>query len=303
MLDFNGSISALGCLIRVRSVFVSVASHGCHKGLLILFSAVGALGASPALSGLTERTDALGAHLNYGRGCLACHAPTHATYRIGQGDALEAQMLWGNNVSRTYEAVGRPSAPRYKEEVPTGSRGMLVCLTCHSGDYAPAAMIRGTIYEHLRYGHAPPTFADTTKLNAAFELSQHPIGLNVIASCQGVRGWDCIQTSAGIEMKGVSSSKFVANYGFFIKPHMVSNQNVVLCTTCHNPHSMSLVAVGMRSSSEMYPPGVYTTKYFLRAPYGEYTQARRGNLSAQFCRQCHADLSNEMNGSTARSVL
>src|SRR6201993_2386590 len=51
-------------------------------------------------------TDVLGAHLNYGRGCAACHAPHSGVY--GNGNAKTSDptsgniALWGEDVSSLY---------------------------------------------------------------------------------------------------------------------------------------------------------------------------------------------------------
>ena len=66
---------------------------------LVIFAvatfAAAQIGAAPA-------TDVLGAHLNYGRGCPACHAPHSGAY--GNGAAKHADpnagniALWGQDV-------------------------------------------------------------------------------------------------------------------------------------------------------------------------------------------------------------
>src|SRR3974390_2028477 len=54
----------------------------------------------------TVTTDVLGAHLNYGRGCAACHAPHSGAY--GNGNAKTADptsgniALWGEDVASLY---------------------------------------------------------------------------------------------------------------------------------------------------------------------------------------------------------
>ena len=51
-------------------------------------------------------TDVLGAHLNYGRGCAACHAPHSGAY--GNGNATNRPTprrqlaLWGEDVGSLY---------------------------------------------------------------------------------------------------------------------------------------------------------------------------------------------------------
>ena len=65
---------------------------------------------------------------------------------------------------------------------------------------------------------------------------------------------------------------------------------------------MNVVTIGRNSNSGL-PPGTYATTFFLRAPYNPNDTNPMSNQTAQFCRQCHADKSNEMNGSTAGRVL
>ena len=54
----------------------------------------------------TPTSDVLGAHLNYGRGCPACHAPHSGAY--GNGAAMTADptagnvALWGQDVGSLY---------------------------------------------------------------------------------------------------------------------------------------------------------------------------------------------------------
>jgi hypothetical protein len=65
---------------------------------------------------------------------------------------------------------------------------------------------------------------------------------------------------------------------------------------------MNVVAVGNGSSSGL-APGNYATTFFLRGPYNVSDTNPNSNQGAQFCRQCHSELSNEMNGSTAGTVF
>ena len=105
-----------------------------------------------------------------------------------------------------------------------------------------------------------------------------------------------------ISMRGAHSSRFVNNYGFFVEPGVYSNTSVVVCTTCHDPHSMNVVNVSRGSTSGL-PAGNYATLFFLRGPYNPADSSQSSNQTAQFCRQCHADKSNEMNGSTAGTIF
>jgi hypothetical protein len=65
---------------------------------------------------------------------------------------------------------------------------------------------------------------------------------------------------------------------------------------------MNVVTV-TRGSTSGLPAGNYATMFFLRAPYNPNDTNPQSNQTAQFCRQCHADKSNEMNGSSAGTVF
>ena len=247
-----------------------------------------------------QTTDVLGAHLNYGRGCAACHSPHTGASGNGTASAANAgsggNSLWGESVE------GLPSSMSAN---PPDVAGMLTCLGCHDGNYAPRAMMNNRVYDPLpsRYGAANTILTLTRSDASAFGnyLDDHPMGLNARIRCGG-SGWDCVETNGVVRMSGVKSAQFVANYGFFIKPESYGNSAVIVCTTCHDPHSMNVVAIGGKSSSGL-PAGTYATMFFLRAPYNPNDTNPQSNQTAQFCRQCHADKSNEMNGSNARTVF
>ncbi|HTB96834.1 MAG TPA: hypothetical protein VK716_07480 [Terracidiphilus sp.] len=284
----------------VRIVVVLVASVGCAEAQIV----------SPT-------TDVLGAHLNYGRGCTACHAPHSGS--SGNGSTRSADSgtgtaaLWGEDASALYGKTILTGGGQYLEVLPSSMSattpdvaGMITCLTCHDGNYAQNAMMRNRVYESLpsTYGTANniPTLLGDNGSSIGSYLNEHPMGLNAAVSCGGTSGWDCSESSGVISMKGANSSRFVTNYGFFVKLGAYNNKAVVVCTTCHDPHVMSVVNVGKDSNSGL-PSGTYATMFFLRAPYNPSDSNPLSNQTAQFCRQCHADKSNEMNGSTAGTVL
>ena len=184
--------------------------------------------------------------------------------------------------------------------------GMLTCLSCHDGNYASGAMMRNRVYEALpaTYGNhnSVPTLLGNNGTTTGNYLNDHPMGLSAAISCGGSTNWDCSQANGVISMKGANSSRFVNNYGFFVQPGSYNNTAVVVCTTCHDPHVMSVVTITSNSKSGL-PAGTYATMFFLRAPYNPNDTNPMSNQTAQFCRQCHADKSNEMNGSSAGTVL
>lgn len=258
-------------------------------------------------------TDVLGAHLNYGRGCAACHAPHSGTAGNGQSRSASTgnTVLWGEDVSDLYGKTITTGGGKYVEVLPSSMSattpdvsGMLTCLGCHDGNFAPAAMMRNQVYEHL-----PATYANRSSIPTLLAtsgtqgyVSDHPMGLNATVSCGGTDGWDCSEANGMITMGGSASRRFVTSYGFFVKPGVYNNKAVVVCTTCHNPHSMNVVTVSRNSNSGL-PAGTYATMFFLRAPYNPNDTNPMSNQTAQFCRQCHADKSNEMNGGTAGTTF
>jgi len=268
----------------------------------------------------TPSTDVLGAHLNYGRGCAACHAPHSGVY--GNGNAKTADStsgniaLWGEDVSSLYGktiTTGQSEHGSYVEALPSSTdagtpdvAGVLMCLSCHDGNYATGAMMRNKVYESLppTYGtwNTIPTLLGNDGTTVGNYLNDHPVGLNAVMGCGGTYDWDCTISATGkVQMTGTYSSQFVTNYGFFVRPGVYANQPVVMCTTCHNQHVMNVVKV--TSASSGLPAGSYATMFFLRAPYNPADSNPMTNQTAQFCRQCHGGESNEMNGSTAVTVF
>src|SRR5947207_898829 len=155
-------------------------------------------------------------------------------------------------------------------------------------------MMKNRVYESLPFAYGAantiPTLMGSDGSTVGSYINAHPMGLSARITCGGA-SWDCVETNGVIRMSGARSSQFVANYGFFIKPVTYGNSAVIVCTTCHDPHSMNVVSVGGNSSSGL-PAGTYATMFFLRAPYNPSNTNPQSNQTAQFCRQCHADKSN-----------
>ena len=106
-----------------------------------------------------RRSDAMAAHLNFGRGCPACHSPHQFTI---DPPTSSRGALWGNDVISTYARSGADF--RVSSLDRSGTRGMLVCLTCHDGNYAPRGMMRNVVYEPIPstfgIGYIVPTLTD-----------------------------------------------------------------------------------------------------------------------------------------------
>jgi len=261
--------------------------------------------------------DVLGAHLNSGRGCAACHAPHSGSSGNGdsRSDASSAPnaMLWGEDAGNLFGKTITTGGGKFVEVLPASMsattpdvQGMLTCLSCHDGNYATNAMMKNKVYETLpaTYGNsnAIPTLLGNDGGSPGDYINDHPVGLSAKISCGGPSNWDCSQSNGVIRMNGANSKRFVSNYGFFVKPGSYGNSAVVVCTTCHDAHVMNVVTINSNSTSGL-PVGNYATMFFLRAPYNPADANPLSNQTAQFCRQCHADLSNEMNGSNAGTTF
>jgi len=278
--------------------------------LLLLATA----GFAAAQIGAAPSSDVLGAHLNYGRGCAACHAPHSGVYGNGNAKTADASAgtvaLWGEDLGSLY---GKPlqigstdGTTGFAEVLPTSLTagtpdvaGVLMCLSCHDGNYATGAMMKNQVFEPLpaTYGNTPiPTLLGRDGTTTGNYLNDHPVGLNAVMGCGGTYDWDCTIDGTGkVLMTGANSSKFVTNYGFFVRPSAYNAKPVVMCTTCHNQHLMNVVKVKTGATSGL-PSGIYATMFFIRAPYNPASGTAGSNQTAQFCRQCHGGEANEMNG-------
>ena len=264
--------------------------------------------------------DVLGAHLNYGRGCAACHAPHSGAY--GNGAAKHADptagnvALWGQDVGslvgQTLTFGGTGPGTGYSETLPgftttNPDLNITLCLSCHDGNLAKGAMMKNAVYETLppTYGtyNTIPTLLGNDGTTAGNYLNDHPVGLNAAISCGGQYNWDCTIVNGAITYPaGTKMYQFVQNYGFFVSPSNYNGTPVVTCTTCHNQHLMNVVKVTTGSKSGL-PTGYYQTMFFVRAPYNPASGTAGSNQTAQFCRECHGGEANEMNNGTAGTTF
>ncbi len=308
------------------------------RNLLIAMISLATAGYAAAQS-YAPATDVLGAHLNYGRGCPACHAPHSGAFGNGMAphstvvngatinDVANSGVvaLWGQDVSNLLGQTIVTGGGSFSETLPTSITattpdvgGLLTCLSCHDGNYATGAMMQNHIYETVPGTYAsqniPTLLGNDGSLKGNY-LNDHPVGLNATWACGG-NNWDCTmqvatnkygETTISPAMTGTYSSKFFTNYGFFASfgYNGSATKGVVLCTTCHNQHVMNVVTVGSSNSggstTSGMTPGTYQTMFFLRGPYNPNSPT--SNEAAQFCRQCHAGESNEKNGGTAGTTL
>jgi len=293
---------------------------------LIALIMLASAGFAAAQIGAAPSTDVLGAHLNYGRGCAACHAPHSGAYGNGAAKSTDPtagqSILWGQDVEslfgQTITTGGVGGTSSYSETLPSSMNagspdvnGLLTCLSCHDGNYAKGAMMKNQIYESLpaTYGtfNTIPTLIGINQAGAGTYLQDHPVGLNATIGCGGQYNWDCTIVNGAIQMTGPNSSKFVTNYGFFVSPSSYTAttgknagipEPIVVCTTCHNQHLMNVVKVTTGAKSGL-PTGYYSTMFFIAAPYNPASTTPNSNQTAQFCRQCHGGEANESNNGSA----
>jgi len=250
------------------------------------------------------QSDLLGAHNCYGRGCLACHVPHSGPAGNGQGAAGGNQALWGQDLTPLYGqtlAFG-PADHRAMVTLPSRMSSfssasdpnfiIIACLSCHDGNMAKAGLMKGSTVEALPItgGHAPTLLGNDGSTPGNYS-NDHPVGPNAKFSCGGTN-WDCTISGAGeVSMTGRYSSRFVANYGFTVALAVSGRSTpTVTCTTCHDEHSQT-VWVGKIGGVQ----ASWKTSFFVRGPYTPGASPN-GNAAAQFCRNCHAEQSNEAHG-------
>src|SRR5208283_2477714 len=274
------------------------------KILLVTLVIFAAATFAMAQIGYSPATDVLGAHLNYGRGCPACHAPHSGAYGNGAAKTSDPNSgniaLWGQDVGslvgQTLTFGGTGPGTGYSETLAglsasTPDTVITMCLSCHDGNLAKGAMMKNAIYETLPAGYGTyntiPTLLGNDGTTAGNYLNDHPVGLNAAIGCGGQYNWDCTIVNGAITYpSGTKMYQFVQNYGFFVRPSNYNGTPIVTCTTCHNQHVMNVVKVTNGGSSGL-PTGYYRTMFFVRAPYNPGSGTAGSNQTAQFCRECH----------------
>src|ERR1700749_302775 len=114
------------------------------KAILVTLMVL-AVGMFAAAQMQAPTTDVLGAHLNYGRGCAACHAPHSGVYgngNVGKADPTSGNIaLWGEDVSSLYGKTIETGKSEHGSAIvllpaslDAGTpdvAGVLMCLSCH----------------------------------------------------------------------------------------------------------------------------------------------------------------------------
>jgi hypothetical protein len=276
--------------------------------------------------------DVLGAHNVYGRGCIACHQPHSGAAGNGKSSTSNSGnlALWGEDLTPLYGQTltfGNSGRSTYPVTLPnygtgTGFAGVgasdgyfviMACLSCHDGNIATSAMMKGTSVEQVKIAGAtfnPPTLLGNDGSTPGNYLNDHPVGPTAQPGCGGQYNWDCTTNADGtISFNGPNSTQFLTDYFNVVSYGPIGNlvkvagftsstrngvttyttNSWVTCTTCHDQHSMTSFNAG--------PAGIKPTHFFVRGWY-DPGNSTTSNSAAQFCRTCHGGESNEAHGLT-----
>lgn len=301
------------------------------KVLLIVVLVAMAASLAFALPGPDQTKDVLGAHLVYGRGCAACHVPHSGPYGNGGTSSLNDGSagniaLWGQDMAPLYgQTLSFGDGTDYTITLPNTSNSnvtvggstipavvgadhktpgwsTMACLSCHDGNIAKSAFMTGSTVETVTINGSafnPPTLLGHDGAGDGNYHNDHPIGPEAMVGC-GTWDWDCtFNSGTGAYTIGANQTVFAANYMNPVSGILRSTVkgggatgNYVVCTTCHDQHSMNAYKATIGNGGTATTQYVKTT-FFLR---GYYDSSTGGNNTAQFCRQCHGAEANEMHG-------
>ncbi len=267
--------------------------------------------------------DVLGAHNNNGRGCAGCHSPHSGSFGSGHGGSADtgSYALWGQDASPLYgHTIAFGDNGKYTELLPSSISsgsievgGILLCLSCHDGQFTQSNMMVNWSYEqriglltNTSYGSGHiPTLLGNDGTAAGNYTNDHPVGqLADIATGNGL-------TFNGTKMivtPGTAYAQFVNNYGFPAlapgpqsQPFGITSGGLpyVVCTTCHNQHVMTVYTSTAASPIANDTGGkYYATFFFVNGPYNpniNNVSSTNAPSTTQFCRQCHFGYANESN--------
>ncbi|MGB8007443.1 MAG: hypothetical protein WCF48_09945 [Terriglobales bacterium] len=230
-------------------------------------------------------------------------------------------------------ANGNPTAMNAQQY--SDMRGVVMCLACHDGAVAKGAMMQNWAFEE-QIGALPTSYGSgkiptllgadgTTNLSGnntdgGNYNNDHPIGES--ATVSAVLGTYYNNATNGLNYTIVNSaitgityagqySQFVTSYGApallkgshsYGTPINASNIPYIVCTTCHDQHSMNVYSVvGSGNPIAGKTTGTYSKYFFINGPYNPNTvnvPIGTAASTTQFCRQCHFGESNEANGGT-----
>jgi len=231
-----------------------------------------------------------------------------------------------------------PSATSFKGD--PLFKDVATCLSCHDGNVSKGAMMTGVSWEQAQgilpkgYGSGNiPTLLGNDGNATGDYSNDHPLGPgsgvetgdgatinagdlgcagNCAANGYGEVGTEITMTvsATGRVTVGPITGKyaqFVADYGapqlnrWAAKAGDTDPQDLfVVCTTCHDQHSMVAYQSGNHGAVPIAGNGTYQTYFFIAAPYnpGAPYDKVHAPSTDQFCRQCHFPQANESYGAT-----
>lgn len=221
-----------------------------------------------------------------------------------------------------------PSATSFKGD--PLFKDVATCLSCHDGNVSRGAMMTGKSWEQVQgvlpagYGSGTiPTLLGSDGNATGDYSNDHPLGpgsgvetgdgATINASdLSGEVGSEIAMTvsASGKLTVGAITGKyaqFVADYGApqlnrWVAPTGDTDPQdlYIVCTTCHDQHSMVAYQSGNHGAVPIVGAGTYQTYFFVAAPYnpGAAYDKTHAPSTDQFCRQCHFPQSNEAYGAT-----
>ena len=242
----------------------------------------------------------------------------------------------GNKYTLATAATGNETSMTAQQY--SDMRGVVMCLACHDGAVAKGAMMVNQAFEQQigalpsSYGLAkiPTLLGNDGTTNVGLSSNgnynnDHPIGES--ATISAALGSGYYGTAAGLTYSitgtsinsitvGTQYAQFMTSYGApalmkgahsYGTPVNATGVPYVVCTTCHDQHSMNVYAVvGGQNTIAGNATGTYAKYFFINGPYNPNTVTIPLGSAAsttQFCRQCHFGESNEANGGTLPTVF
>ena len=156
-------------------------------------------------------TDVLGAHLVYGRGCVACHSP-HSGARgngIQTADPTSGDVaLWGADLTPYYnQTFAFGDAGGFPITLPANTLagahdpavGVMFCLSCHDGNLAVNGMMTGQTVETIpnKIGGTAPTWLGNDGGTKGDYNNDHPVGPLAAGRLRRPYDWDCSFDGSG----------------------------------------------------------------------------------------------------------
>lgn len=144
----------------------------------------------------------LGPHQNGGKGCVGCHT----AHRGGAGAEGMEDELWGDGSGPVYQmADGAELAVPAEHSSAEPATGVMLCVSCHDGQLAKAAMVAPQTYEQaLELAPAEALRVEIPTLreeqNGQPKKSEHPVGPSANLAAVGLVDQQAIPPVARVHL-------------------------------------------------------------------------------------------------------